>query len=210
MPYVLDVRGPGRIPDGGSRYSTNTTRASRGVPVQDADIAALLGIMLDKWALFGEKLSPLVRSYIRELKDIRNQWAHERPFTEEEGIRALDTIRLVGQAIGRPRTLSSVKQAQNVPVVEKKISSPLRMVSHARDSSDVRRDGSGVILNANELNAVDVVNHRVLCPACGKKIFERWPSGWDAHSGTKCNADLGASPEARKSAFKERYRFLFR
>ena len=48
------------------------------------------------------------------------------------------------------------------------------------------RDTNGVIVNAIELTVDDVVQERVLCPACRQKVFAMWPGGWDAHSAAPC------------------------
>jgi len=74
----------------------------------------------------------------------------------------------------------------------------------------VQRNADGVIVNADDLTVDDVVLDRVLCPACGDKIFERWSLGWDAHSAHQCDGVAGATEEDRKDAFKERFRHLFR
>ena len=66
------------------------------------------------------------------------------------------------------------------------------------------------IVNAVNLTADDVVHCRVLCPACGSFTFDRWPEGWDGHSGYKCEALQQATPEERKAAFKEKFSYLFR
>jgi hypothetical protein len=68
----------------------------------------------------------------------------------------------------------------------------------------------GTILNAAVLTAADVVNKRVLCPACMEKEFERWPGGWDAHAAHSCKGVQGLSPEARKAEFKRVLGHLFR
>jgi hypothetical protein len=74
----------------------------------------------------------------------------------------------------------------------------------------VERNATGVIINADNLRVDDVVNQQVLCPACGKTIFNKWPGGWDGHSGYACDVTPGATPEERKEAYKTRYRHLFR
>jgi hypothetical protein len=43
------------------------------------------------------------------------------------------------------------------------------------------------------------------CPACGRKRFARWPSGWDAHAAHACSGVSGATAEERKRAYKELY-----
>lgn len=73
----------------------------------------------------------------------------------------------------------------------------------------VKRNHDGAITNAAELTVADVVGQRVVCPACGKKVFEKWPTGWDGHSGFKCSMN-GATPKERQDNFKRLYRDLFR
>lgn len=75
----------------------------------------------------------------------------------------------------------------------------------------VQRNANGVIINANNLTVNDVVGDRVLCPACGEKVFEQWPFGWDAHSAYQCRGmSANATAKARKVAYKMRYCHLFR
>jgi len=74
----------------------------------------------------------------------------------------------------------------------------------------VQPNANGVIINSDDLTVDDVVGDRVLCPGCGDKVFEKWPLGWDAHSGQTCDGIVGATEQDRKSAFKERFRHLFR
>jgi hypothetical protein len=74
----------------------------------------------------------------------------------------------------------------------------------------VMRDTRGVIVNADNLNADDVANERVLCPACRNHVFVQWPLGWDAHSAHRCIGISGVTQEQRKAKFKARYRHLFR
>ena len=44
-----------------------------------------------------------------------------------------------------------------------------------------------------------------MCPACNKKLFARWPWGWDAHAANNCTGISGLTTEDRKRVFKERY-----
>ena len=74
----------------------------------------------------------------------------------------------------------------------------------------VERNADGVIVNPDGLTVDDVFGDRVLCPAFGDKVFERWPLGWIAHSAHQCNAVAGATEQARWDAFSERFRLLIR
>ena len=63
----------------------------RGEPRLDAH--ALLVIMWDKWGdVFGRTLGHAERSLIAELREIRNRWAHQEPYSADDTYRALDTV----------------------------------------------------------------------------------------------------------------------
>jgi hypothetical protein len=44
-----------------------------------------------------------------------------------------------------------------------------------------------------------------VCPACEKKIFVRWPSGWDSHAAHRCSGVEGDTAEERKRAYNAKY-----
>lgn len=73
----------------------------------------------------------------------------------------------------------------------------------------VRNEG-GVIVNAAVLKASHVAQKRVLCPACGEKVFEKWPGGWDAHAANKCRGISSKTPARRKEEYKSVLFHLFR
>ncbi len=211
--FVVEVRGNAMIP-----VSTRADRLSRSgqpemVSVHAADISALAGVVLDEWNVFGRRLSALARSYFRELKDIRNHWAHEKEFSEEETNRSLDTIRLVGKAIGRPDAPTPKAPEPSVPSTHvRPVQTSSAAPTASRSQRTIERDADGVIINAAELVAAQLSHERVLCPACRRKVFAMWPEGWDAHAGSlrMCVPDLGGTAPARKQEFKRRYRALFR
>ena len=67
------------------------------------DMAALLSTMVKEWdSVYSRLLPKVVRSYIHELIDVRNRWAHEAPFSKTEVSRALSTIQQTSLAIGAP------------------------------------------------------------------------------------------------------------
>lgn len=211
--FIVDVRCAASIP-----ISTRPDRLARlgkseMVSVHDADISALAGVVLDEWPVFARRLPPLARGFFRELKDIRNHWAHEREFSPDEFERSLDTIRLVGRAIGRPDSPVSGRAGGALPAST--AVTPLLQRPTAKSPGalgEIMRDGAGVIVNAASLVAGQIVHERVLCPACKRKVFAMWPEGWDAHAGSlkACEPDLGDSAQERKIEYKRRFRALFR
>ena len=72
------------------------------------------------------------------------------------------------------------------------------------------RDSDGAILNAAVLRDSHVIHERVQCPGCGKKIFERWPDGWDAHAAHRCLGLESTTEAERKIEYKTVFRSLFR
>lgn len=69
-----------------------------GMRVDSLDIAACLNLIDRHWNnLFRYKLPNAARSWAKEIKDFRNQWAHigGKDFTDKETIRALDTMALL-------------------------------------------------------------------------------------------------------------------
>jgi predicted AAA+ superfamily ATPase len=64
------------------------------------DAYALLRIMWDRWhQVFGKVLGASDRTLVAELRDVRNRWAHQEPFTTDDAFRALDSVQRLLMAI---------------------------------------------------------------------------------------------------------------
>lgn len=64
------------------------------------DVYALLKIMWDRWhQVFRRVLSAGDRTLVAELRDVRNRWAHQEPFTTDDAYRALDSAQRLLMAI---------------------------------------------------------------------------------------------------------------
>ena len=60
---------------------------------QALDTHALLSLMWNQWnEVYHQKLGPTGRTYVSELRDVRNRWAHQQAFSTEDAYRALDTM----------------------------------------------------------------------------------------------------------------------
>jgi len=70
-------------------------------------------------------------------------------------------------------------------------------------------DAGGVIVNAEELGAQQVVGRRVRCPACRTLVFRSWPDGWDSHAARRCRGLRARDATTRKAEFKRRFESLF-
>ena len=85
------------------------------------DMQALLKACLGAWdPTLRRELPNVAKSYIHELIDIRNRWAHEEPFTRAESERARDTARQLAALIGAPLSTTgsgtSFEPAKRSPV----------------------------------------------------------------------------------------------
>ena len=69
----------------------------------DWDVLVWMHIILGGWnELFSQVLSPGHRSYLYELKEIRNDWAHQNPLSFDKTYRAYDNAELFLSAINSP------------------------------------------------------------------------------------------------------------
>ena len=56
------------------------------------DVAAVLKIMWEQWnQVFGKTLGHTERSLVSELREVRNKWAHQEPFSSDDAYRVLDS-----------------------------------------------------------------------------------------------------------------------
>src|SRR3989454_6873241 len=64
------------------------------------DVAALLMTMWNQWqAVFRKPLGQAERTLVSELREVRNRWAHQKPFTTDDAYRALDSAHRLLQAV---------------------------------------------------------------------------------------------------------------
>ena len=62
-------------------------------PIAEWDVAALLRLMWEAWNdVFGRTLGRAERSLVSELRDCRNKWAHQAPFSSDDADRSLDSM----------------------------------------------------------------------------------------------------------------------
>jgi len=64
------------------------------------DIAAILSVIWSKWDLvFRKTLGRAERSIVSELREVRNKWAHQNPFSGDDADRALDSAERLLSAV---------------------------------------------------------------------------------------------------------------
>ena len=79
--------------------SWENTIETRG-PVSKSDTQFLLLVMRSEWhGVFHRMLGHAGRSYVSELIDVRNDWAHQGAFSSDDAYRALDTVERLLQGV---------------------------------------------------------------------------------------------------------------
>jgi hypothetical protein len=77
------------------------------------DVHALLLVMWHRWnEVFRQKFGQIGKTYVGELRDIRNRWAHQEPFSPEDTHRALDTMTRLLRLIGSECAAETDRMAQ--------------------------------------------------------------------------------------------------
>lgn len=73
-------------------------------PLAEWDVAALLRLMWEGWnEVFARTLGRAERSLVQELRDWRNKWARQEPFSSDDADRALDSISRLLTAVTAPQ-----------------------------------------------------------------------------------------------------------
>ncbi len=68
------------------------------------DASSLLAVMWNQWNLvFRKTLGQAERTLVSELRDVRNRWAHQNPFSSDDTDRALDSAARLLTAVSAPQ-----------------------------------------------------------------------------------------------------------
>ena len=98
------------------------------------DSQAVLRAMSDNWqSVFRETLGHAERSWVSELREVRNAFAHEKPFSSEDTYRALDTAQ---------RLLASVGASSQAAAADSIRQELLRIISDQSARNRVKQRGA--------------------------------------------------------------------
>jgi hypothetical protein len=107
-------------------------------PIQEWDSAGLLKLMWETWNdVFRRTLGFAERSLVSELRDVRNKWAHQSPFSSDDTDRALDSMARLLSAVSAP-------QADEV----NKIKLELRRLTFDEQVRSEKRKAGGSLIEA--------------------------------------------------------------
>src|SRR5436309_9350500 len=100
------------------------------------DVASILSVMWNQWnVVFRKTLGQAERTLVSELRDVRNRWAHQKPFSSDDAYRALDSA-------GRLLTAVSAPQAEEVEKIKMEL---LRVRFDEQVRSEKRRTAGTAI-----------------------------------------------------------------
>jgi predicted AAA+ superfamily ATPase len=107
-------------------------------PIAQWDAAGVLKLMWETWNdVFGRTLGRAERSLVQELRDVRNKWAHQDPFSSDDADRALDSM---------ARLLTAVSAAQADEVNKMKLE--LRRLTFDEQVRSEKRKAGGSLIEA--------------------------------------------------------------
>jgi predicted AAA+ superfamily ATPase len=109
-----------------ARGYLNDDRTIASKPIAEWDVAALLRLMWEAWNnVFSRTLGRAERSLVQELKDVRNKWAHQEPFSGDDADRALDSMMRLLAAISAPQAddVNKIKQELRRNIFEQQVRS---------------------------------------------------------------------------------------
>ena len=119
------------------RYTGDDRQLARK-PIAEWDVAALLKLMWEAWnEVFGKTLGRAERSLVQELRDWRNKWAHQEPFSSDDADRALDSM-------ARLLTAISASQADEIG----KMKMELRRLTFDEQVRGEKRKAGGSLIEA--------------------------------------------------------------
>ena len=120
-PFVADALAE-KVPDGADwtdllRAKDGDRSSPRG-EYRRGDLQCQLRViterLLPQWFPFSSLLSRAEISLVSELRDVRNRWAHQAPFSYDDAYRALDTTERLLRAINAPAPADAVRNARRV------------------------------------------------------------------------------------------------
>ena len=85
-------------------FVARKTNDREQMPIDSWDVQACLKVMMARWGeVFRKTLGPIERSYVSELLEWRNRWAHQKGFSAEDAERALDSAERLLKSIDAPQ-----------------------------------------------------------------------------------------------------------
>ena len=141
------------------------------------DSALLMKLLWEAWnAVFDRTLGKAERNLVAELRETRNQWAHQQPFSSPDALRALDSAQRLLDSIGAP-------QAEDV----RKMYTELQRTVYEEQLRTEKRKTSGTAIESEVTGTLkpwrEVVNPHKDVASGGYQQAEFAADLWQVHIG---------------------------
>lgn len=94
-------------------YGGLAARTAEGA-VKEMDVQACLNAMNRRWEqVFKVKLGKSERAYVNILSEVRNEWAHQKPLTNDRAYEAADNAKRLLEAVGAPEQAAICRDIAN-------------------------------------------------------------------------------------------------
>lgn len=109
-------------------------------PVSEYDAAELLKVLEWFWHdVFRARLGKAEQGYVMELRTIRNKWAHQEPFSDDDVHRALDTA---SRLLSSTKAFKAAEQVKELRAELRSVTRSNRTLPRASNESPPLRPGS--------------------------------------------------------------------
>lgn len=157
------------VPDG-AQWPEVVRRADvaaghRAGEYRSSDLSLILRAMTERLGTIGfpfaRQMSRQAEIYARELREVRDQWARNEPFTAAQALRAMDSAELLLRAVGaeaQADLVASLKSGGDLQAARTEVTPPIRPIQTApADEPAVRADSSPAI----ELSSVSDLSYAI-------------------------------------------------
>ncbi|MGQ0742871.1 MAG: Swt1 family HEPN domain-containing protein, partial [Acidimicrobiales bacterium] len=111
--------------------------------VSSADAQFLLKVLWDEWqGVFRNVLGQSERTYVSELREVRNRWAHQYAFSGDDAERALDTMRRLLLSVAAAAEAAEV-DAMRQDLLRQRFSEQARQVQRRAAAAPVEGQPAG-------------------------------------------------------------------
>ena len=104
-----------RWPEVSKAYARQAQSPSSKAKAAHWDTQALLGMMWEQWNdVFKKTLGQAERTWVSELREVRNKWAHQEAFTTDDTYRALDSTQRLLTAVAAQEAAEVERHKQEI------------------------------------------------------------------------------------------------
>ena len=125
--------------------------------IADWDVALLLRLMDESWNdVFRRKLGRAERSFVVELRGVRNRWAHQEAFSDKDTYRAVDSAQRLLMAMSAPEAAELEELLRFTEEPAGAPEKPPSIVAEGREPYGAEAAPTSALLSENQLDQLRV------------------------------------------------------